>query len=160
MAKPSKKTIFNLSNYKLSQTEEFVLSHGLNFFLPPNNVPREEICAEFVVLIAQLLHHIPHYSQQFSALKARLSNLAHAYCGNPIDIGDFLISKEYIQASRSLRCNENIHVTKPEKGFGVVIMNKSDYISKIYFILKGSSEFENLGPSSENVNTEKIDAHI
>ena len=91
MAKPNKYTIINLSNYKLSPTEEFVLSHGLNFCLPPHSVQREEIFAEFEVLIGQLLHHVPHSSKQFSALKTRLSNLAHAYCGNPIDIGDFLI---------------------------------------------------------------------
>ena len=38
MAKPNKNTIINLSNYKLSPTEEFVLSHGLNFCLPPHSV--------------------------------------------------------------------------------------------------------------------------
>ena len=91
MAKPNKDTIINLSNYKLSSTEEFVLSHGLNFCLPPHRVQREEIFAEFEVLIGQLLHLVPHSSEQFSALKARLSDLAHAYCGNPTDIGDFLI---------------------------------------------------------------------
>ena len=65
MAKPNKDTIFNLSNYKLSPTEEFVLSHNLNFCLPPHSVQREEIFAEFEVLIGQLLHHVPHSSEQF-----------------------------------------------------------------------------------------------
>ena len=160
MAKPNKDTIINLSNYKFSPTEEFVLFHGLNFCLPPHSVQREEIFAEFEVLIGQLLHHVPHFSEQFSALKARLSELAHAYCGNPIDIGHFLILKKCIQATRSLRCNENIHVTKPDKGSGVVIMNKIDYISKRNFILQDNSKFENLGPSSEFDNTAKIKAHI
>ena len=90
MGKSNKDTIINLSNYKLSQTEKFVLSNGLNF-LPPHSVQREEIFAEFEVLIGQLLHHVPHSSEQLSVLKARLSNLAHAYCSNPIDVGDFLI---------------------------------------------------------------------
>ena len=160
MAKPNKDTIINLSNYKLSPTEEFVLSHGLNFYLPPHSVQREEIFAEFEVLIGQLLHHVPHSSEQFSALKARLSDFAHAYCGNPINIGDFPILKECIQATRSLRCNENIHVTKPDKGSGVVIMNKNDYISKMHFTLRDNSKFENLGLSSEFDNTAKIEAHI
>ena len=112
------------------------------------------------MLICQLLHHVSHSSEQFSALKARLSDLAHAFCGDPIDIGDFLILKDCIQATRSLRCNENIHVTKPDKSSGVVIMNKSDYISKMNFILQDNSKFENLGPSSEFDNTAKIEAHI
>ena len=58
-ANPDKKNITNLSDYKLSPTEEFVLSHGLNFCLPPTNPKREGIFAEFEVLIAQLLHHRP-----------------------------------------------------------------------------------------------------
>ena len=40
------------------------------------------------------------------------------------------------------------------------MMNKSDYISKMHFILQDSSKFENLGPSSETDNTAKIEAHI
>ena len=159
-AKPNKDTIFNFTNYKLSQTQEFVLSHRLNFCLPPHSVQREEIFAEFEVLIGQLLHHVPHSFKQFSALKARLSDLAHAYFGNPMDIGDFLILKECIQATRSLRCNENTHVTKPKKDSGVVIMNKIDYISKMHFILQDNYKFENLGPSSEFDSTTKIEAHI
>ena len=159
MSKPNKNAIIHLSN-KLFPTEEFVLSHGLNFCLPPHSVQREEIFAEFEVIIGQLLHHVPHSSEQFSALKAKLSDFAHAYCGNQIDIGDFLILKECIQATRSLKCNENIYVTKPDKGSGVVIMNKSDYITKMHFILQDNSKFENLGSSSEFDNTAKIEAHI
>ena len=112
------------------------------------------------MLISQLLRHVPHSSEQFSALKARLSDFAYAYCSNPIDIGNFHILKECIQATRSLRCNENIHVTKPDKGSGVVIINKSDYISKMIFILQDNSKFENFGLSSEFDNTAKIEAHI
>ena len=160
MAKLNKDTIINLSNYKLSPTEEFFLSHGLNFCLPPDSFQREEIFAKFEMLISQLLHHVPYFSEQFSALKARLSDFANAYCGNPICIGDFLIVKECIKATRSLRCNENIHVTKPDKGSGVVIMNKSNYISKMHFNLQDNSKFENLVPSSEFDNTAKIEAHI
>jgi len=36
-AKPDKRNILNLSDYQLSETEEFVLSHGLHFCLSPSN---------------------------------------------------------------------------------------------------------------------------
>ena len=62
----------------------------------PNSVQREEIFVEFGVLIGQLLHHVPHSSEKFSALKPRLSDLAHAYCNKPVDIGNFLLLKECI----------------------------------------------------------------
>ena len=103
MAKPNKNTVINFSNYKLTPTEDFALFHGLNSCLPPNSVQQEEVFAEFEMLIGQLLHYVPHFSEKFSALKARLSDLAHAYCGYPVDIGNFLILRECIQASRSLR---------------------------------------------------------
>ena len=47
---PNKKNIVNLSDYKLLNTKEFVLSHGLNFCLLPSSVNREEVLAEFEVL--------------------------------------------------------------------------------------------------------------
>ena len=52
-----KKHIQNLSDYVLSDTEEFVLGHGLNFCLPPTNVCKEHLFAELESLWPQLQHH-------------------------------------------------------------------------------------------------------
>ena len=49
-----KKHIQNLSDYVLSDTEEFVLGHGLNFCQPPKTVCKEQLFAEFESLWAQL----------------------------------------------------------------------------------------------------------
>ena len=46
-ANPDNKNITILSDYKLSPTDEFVISHALNFCLPPTNPKRERIFAEF-----------------------------------------------------------------------------------------------------------------
>ena len=78
-ANPDKKNITNLSDYKLSSTEEYVFSHGLYFCLPPTNLKREEIFAEFEVLFAQLHHHRPCSVEKHSALNAKLSDFA--LCG-------------------------------------------------------------------------------
>ena len=53
----AEKHILNLSKYELSDVERFVLSHGLNFGLPPKSVSREQTFAEFESLWAQLRHH-------------------------------------------------------------------------------------------------------
>ena len=95
--------IVNLSDYKLSDTERFVLSHGLSFCLPPTSVKREEILADFEVLYAQLVHHKPRSEEQLAALKARLSDLAHAYCGSSINLGDFLMTKSVFRPSSPFR---------------------------------------------------------
>ena len=128
---PSGKAICNLSNYKLSTTELFVLSHGLEFCLPPTSIKREEVFAEFEVLLGQLAHHTAKNKEELSFLKARLNDLAHSFCGTKIDATKFSLDNECITAIKSLRSNKEIFITKPDKGSGVVVMNKSDYLSKM-----------------------------
>ena len=86
MAKRNKDTVINLSNYKLSPTEEFALSHGLHFCLPPHGVQREKIFAEFEVLIGQLIHHVPHSSEQFSALHAHVNIMITNFLFLPVAV--------------------------------------------------------------------------
>ena len=45
---------------------------GLEFCLPPTNIKREEIFAEFEILFAQLLHHKPKSIDELSLLKGRV----------------------------------------------------------------------------------------
>ena len=53
--------------------------------------------------------------------------------------------KEHFQAIKSLPSNEQILITKPDKGSGVVILNKSDYIKKMGSILEDKTKFLNMG---------------
>ena len=61
--------------------------------------------------------------------------------------------KELFQAIKSLRCNEQILITKPDKGSGVVILNKSDYIKKMGSILEDKTKFLNMGGSTHRLTT-------
>ena len=124
----TKKHILNLSNHVLSDVESFVLSHGLNFSLPPKSICREEVFAEIESLWAQLGHHRVSSENDQSSLKARLTDLAHLYCGEEIDSCDFAFHGECFRALNSLHSNENIVITKPDKGSGVVILNKNNFI--------------------------------
>ena len=72
---------------------------------------------------------------EFNKLRARLSDLAYAYSGSPIDHSDFLLQREHFQALKSLQVNNDIFITKPDKGSGVVVLNKKDYIKKMEAIL-------------------------
>ena len=139
--------VLNLSDYVLSDTESFVLSHGLNFGLPSRYLCKEEIFAEFESLWAQLLHHSASSVEQRTALKARLANLAHLYSDSTIDSRDFTMHKECFRAINRLQRNDDIIVTKPDKGSGVVLLNKSDYVDKMNKILDNQSKFRRLGRS-------------
>ena len=63
--------------------------------------------------------------------------------------------KEHFQAIKSLRCNGKILITKPDKGSGVVILNKNDYIKKMGCILDDKTKFLNMGGVDLRDNTAK-----
>ena len=76
-----------------------MLSHGLNFGLPPTYLCNEEIFAEFESLCAQLLHHRRISVEQRTALKARLADFVHLYYDSTIDSRDFTMHKECFRAT-------------------------------------------------------------
>ena len=139
--------------------ESFVLSHGLNFSLPPKSICRE-VFAEFESFWAQLDHHRASSENEQSSLNARLTDLAHLYCGGEIDLRDFAFHEECFRALNSLHFNKNIVIIKPDKGSGVVILNKNDFIDKMQVILDDSSKFVKLGPASSNDNTANIESKL
>jgi hypothetical protein len=49
---------------------------------------------------------------------------------------------QYYKLLKSLKEDESIIVTRPDKGRGIVLMNKSDYLSKMQAILNDSTKFE------------------
>ena len=79
----------------LLDTEKFVLSL---LCLAPTHVKREKIFAEFEVLMGQLFHHSSKSKECLSALKAKLNNLAHAFCGTQVDLTDFTKHRECCEA--------------------------------------------------------------
>lgn len=50
--------------------------------------------------------------------------------------------KQYHQLLQRLRQDKSIVITRPDKGRGVVIMNKNDYLLKMHAILNDSSKFK------------------
>ena len=105
------------------------------FLTIPFSVNRVEVLDQFEVLYAQLVHHKPQSEEQIAAIRTRLSDLDQAYCGSPIDIGNFLMTKECFHAVRSLQSNNDILIIKPDKGSDVVILNKHDYVLKMDTLL-------------------------
>ena len=68
--------------------------------------------------------------------------------------------KECFRAINRLRKNDDIIITKPDKGFGVVLLNKSDYVDKMNEILDDQSKFKRLGPLLSNDNTTSIESYL
>ena len=154
------KHIFNLSDYTLSDTEKLVLSRGLEFCVPPSKINREDILSQFETLFAQTKRHIPISNEEHDLAKARMVELAHSYSHSPIESGSFILKAPHFQTAKSLKNNSDIYITKPDKGAGVVILNKSEYIDKMNVILSDKTKFKNLGTVIASDNTIKSEAKL
>lgn len=76
-------------------------------------------------------------NQQFEDLLSKVKNIANeGYKIKPNNT--FGINLESLD---SLRKDKNIIITKPDKGKGVVILNRSDYINKAKEILDDKTKF-------------------
>ena len=98
--------IMSLSDYSLSDTEKFVLSNGLEFFLSPKSGKMVfSRIYNAILLYAQLARQKKISSNKLSSLEAKRSGLAHAYCGTPVELVDFNMHIEYFQAIKILFCH-------------------------------------------------------
>ena len=154
--------VFNLSDVKLSRAQLEILSRGPRFGIPVEKPCREEIFAEFELYFSQLQSRMPKSStgkekEKKDGLKASLANLAHEYSNIKQDLLRFPFGKEHIAALRELRNNKEIIITRPDKGNGTVLMNKTDYIARMMEILGDETKFECLGGCDKHDRTAQIE---
>lgn len=144
------KHIFYYSSFHLSKNESAVLSRGLEFCIPPIKIDKEETLAAFEVLFSQLVHHVPCSSDHVITVKSRLKDLAYRYCNSSVDSFDFVWSKTQFKIVKS---NNDIYISKPDTGAGVVRLDRVDYIQKMLIILNDSEKFLKIGPVETCDNT-------
>ena len=144
-------TIINLSDIELTEIQKNVLCRGLNFGIPPK-LSHEKVKAEFE-LGWQQLNRTKTSTEQSEQCRATLGGLAHKYANARIDRTGFPLDKEHMAALRELRRNDDIVITRPDKGNGVVILNKKDYVKKMHIILGQEGKFQHLGPVEDNDRT-------
>ena len=70
------------------------------------------------------------------------------------------MKKECYQVAKLLSSNADILITKPDKGSGVVIVNKSDNIIKVKSIFHDQTKFKILGPASSNDSTSMLETRL
>ena len=63
-------------------------------------------------------------------LQAKLTDMAYDYSNIKQDKRAFPLGKEHTEALRGIRKRKDIIVTRPDKGAGVVLLNKSDFIHR------------------------------
>ena len=137
--------ITNLSDYPLSEVEKLALANGLKFSLPPSKLKSGSYLASFELLFNNLSGCSFNGTDEDEVyLKETPSEIAYSsYFNFNMSHKSLLnIPREQHKALIGLSKNKEIIVTGPDKGSGVVIMNKSDYIKKMEEILGDSTKFK------------------
>ena len=130
--------IHNFSNYVLSDEEVRVLSKTLDHYIPTaTNGKSKRIQVEFERFYNEILFNADNLNMdQKLYLKTSFLNTFNSYSKVKVKLDD----KSLIDG---LYKNDKIVVLRQDKGRGVVIMNKTDYVRKCECFLSGP-EFEML----------------
>ena len=129
----------------LSLIEKEALSLGLKYCFKPHKLNYTTFFLSFEKLFRQLSTNSIYkcIPDALNFVKTRLKDIAfrNYYDFHPS------ISKHQARitsALKSLSSRKDIIISKPDKSNGIVIMNKSDYISKMNLVLEDSTKFKKI----------------
>ena len=139
---PASKIIFNVSKIKLTELQIEALSKGLQFCFSPSklNYTRQFLAFENLyrkVSTESIYKCLPDAGNFF---RIRLKDIAYrSFYSRLPKLSDH--HKKLLAALKPLSRDKSIVVTKPDKGKGVVILDKDEYLEKISDLLGDSSKF-------------------
>ena len=128
----------NVSSYSPTKEELDILKFGLSFAIPPTRLNKTSIYTTFDMINRFLCNELSSKDND-SVLKAELSQLANSYYSNYRPSASTLKKHKIL---KKLRKNENIVIMRPDKGNGVVIMDKSVYVEKMLELLSDRTKFK------------------
>uniref|UniRef100_A0A183AM01 Rab-GAP TBC domain-containing protein n=1 Tax=Echinostoma caproni TaxID=27848 RepID=A0A183AM01_9TREM len=135
-----KRFVHNLSSVNLDKTLLGVLSLGPKFCCPTSKTKQLDFEVEFESLFAQLSGLAPSSSQEFDKLKPTLVNSCYQYRDRKSSTKG-LLTLEHLKRLRELIADRELMISRPDKGAGIVIMKRFDYIEKMRTILNDPSKF-------------------
>ena len=138
--KNPEKYVTNLSDFNLTKVHLEALSLGFKFSVPFNKPSRIDVESQFENLNSQLSGLQPSSKDNESWFKARCVDLVNQYMATPNRHYKFL-TQEHQSALKDIMSNDRIVVLRPDKGSGVAIMNKDDYLNKMYEVLSDNKRF-------------------
>jgi hypothetical protein len=151
--------VTNLSNYNLTDNEHTALVNGLNHVYPSEKFDQPQLVCNIEYFYSRLLNLKTKYRHYES--KPSNENVCHELTSTQLNAASEIreaansfrkvaqselkrIGTEHRKTFgilRSLAKNKSIIITRPDKGRGVVIMNRSDYVQKMNTILDDRSTF-------------------
>ncbi|CAH8588824.1 unnamed protein product [Dicrocoelium dendriticum] len=148
------KHVYNLSSVHFTRTQMEVLSLGLKYRLPPKAIDKLNTQAQFEYLNEQLSDHTPRSMEDAGWFRAKLVDIANQYLNTPISQRCCLKAEHYT-AIKELKQMGHLMFLQPDKGSGIVIMDRSDYVAKMESILRDRRKFQLDKTPENNILVEK-----
>lgn len=143
--------LVNLAKVDLSDLEKEVLCRGLGFGIP-SKTSKEEVHAEFELCWQQLDNLEPVSADKKAQCKTAMADYSQQYANAKIDKTGFPLTDNHLKAIKQLKNSKDLIITRPDKGNGVVLLDRTDYINKMNSILQ-TDKFMELGNANEQDRT-------
>jgi len=152
--------VFNYSSVSLSPKLKTLLAFGLDFCLPIYKLNYFQYFLKFECL-ASRVKRLDCNAFEFSIFMNKLHSLAYKYYYNfkSYKVFSSIFTKNDIAIVKSFASNKDIVVCKPDKGRGVVVVNRDKYIESLTSIISDSSKFQIINESIEKY-TRKIEDKV
>ena len=172
--------VMNLSNFDLSTRELSVLNKGLTFIpTPETNIAINTLPTSLQNLFNKMstiyYFHNKEINAQISLYmktnwqppQVESANLKLYYHLTSLELDNFISRIKNIpiknntsifdkKAIKNLRTNKNIVIKKADKGSAIVIMDKPEYLKKVYSHLNNREAYEKLTNTEEIMNTKTL----
>ena len=158
------KVVVNLSKRNLTEDETTILAHGPNFALPKLSVNFIDHYFSFEKLLFNLKSKFSRNegNLNWKDVSKQISSLAHTSFREFDDYKHTIpkLPPSHMKALKDLKADTSITITRPDKGKGIVIMDKPEYIGKVESILSDLTKFKPVTEDARKVVTRAEDKLI
>lgn len=133
----SDETVTNISSHTLTPDELEVLKFGLKHSIRPPKISKIDVFTCFELIHYTMARNIKD-NKMAGKMASDLSHLAHAYFTSYKPSNADLRKHKIL---RNLQKNKSVVILKPDKGNGVVVLNRTDYDAAMFTIINDSRKF-------------------
>ena len=149
-------TVINLSKKKLTEEELDILEFGIKHSIEPLRINKTDVLTTFDFIHRAMIKDLQDV-KEVGEVKAKMSYLANTY------VNSYRPSKNALHKHKilkKLRNNNEILITKPEKGNGVIIVDRNLYKSSLHDIVNDTSKFFKLSSDSTITSEGKLQRFV
>ena len=135
-----REVVKNLSSKQLTNEELDLLKFGLHRSLPPSRIYKTNVFVSFEMMHRFLLENLKNEIDK-PALKSELSHLINSYVHN------YKLSRSTLRKHgilKKLKSDKSIVILRPDKGNGVVVLDRNQYDNAIKEIISDKTKFKEL----------------